>query len=112
MRVQVYYNLHKKVWSVKDKSTQRVIGHCDEIYLQNCKFIVREGGRQRVIREKSKNVHAFVEGDILITDGDNIGNFFAKLSYNPYKRGAFVTNTGIEIHKANTVKLKNREVFI
>lgn len=112
MRVQVYYNLHKKVWSVKDKKTGLVVDHCDEIYLQNCKFIVREGGRQRVIKEQRKNVHAFVEGDVIITDGKNIGDFFARLSYNPYKNKAFVTTTGVEIHTANTVKLKDKGVFI
>ena len=65
-RVKVYRNLHSKggtLYSVMN-SKGRVIGHVESILLENVKFHVREGGRQRVLREKRKNVHAFVIGDI------------------------------------------------
>ena len=65
MRVFVYFNLHKKCFSIKalegaDKG--RVIAHRDTVVLDGCKLLVSEAGRQRVLREKRKNVHAGVSG--------------------------------------------------
>jgi len=51
--------------------------------------VVRQGGRQRVLREGKKNVHAFVRGEATYFSKydcptlDNVG-------YNPYKYDSFV----------------------
>jgi hypothetical protein len=114
MRVQVYYNLHKHVWSVKDKKTGRVIAHLDSILLANCKFIVREGGRQRVIKEKSKNVHAFIEGDWDGTDsnGSILINVGISVTYNPYLYDSFVRKKNSKpIKTADVVWMDKRQVF-
>lgn len=90
MRVRVYFNLHKKVFSVQDKKTRKVIGHTEHIVLENVKFIVSESGRQRVLREKKKNVHAFVEGEV-----NYMGKFDmmkSNVTYNPYKYSSFMMN--------------------
>jgi len=85
-RVYVYFNLHKKVWSIRQNGI--VIEHTNEIKLRDCKFLVSQKGRQRVIKEQRKNVHAGVSGYIV----PNIPDF--KLStnvhYNPYKYETFV----------------------
>lgn len=98
MRVFVYFNLHKKCFSIKalegaDKG--RVIAHRDAVLLEGCKFIVSETGRQRVIREKRKNVHAGVSGTWI--NADRVDKHFEFLSivgrqvtYNPYKYSSFV----------------------
>jgi hypothetical protein len=113
VRVQVYYNLHKHVWSVKDKKTGRVIAHLDSILLANCKFIVREGGRQRVIKEKSKNVHAFIEGDWDTESGRySLPAACTEITYNPYKYDSFVRkNNQSKIQNCGKVYMENRKVF-
>lgn len=57
----VYFNLHRMVWSRMVKGI--VQGHAAQVVLRNATFVVREGGRQRVLREGRKNVHAFVKGE-------------------------------------------------
>lgn len=88
MRVKVYFNLHKKVFSVMDKKTRKVIAHTDTIILKNAKFTVSKSGRERVLREKKKNVHAFVEGD-----WKKDQELFLKrntVRYNPYEADYFI----------------------
>ena len=65
MRVQVYRNLNNGLISIQDLSTGLVLGHASAIDLQEASFIVREAGRQQVIREQRKNVHAFVRGKVI-----------------------------------------------
>ena len=72
MRVFVYYNLHKKCWSLKALSGNqkgRVVAHGDAVELKDCEFKVSEAGRQRVLRERQKNVHAGVAGTLTAFDG-------------------------------------------
>lgn len=89
--VRVYFNLHKKTWSIKDKKTNRVLGWADFVPLKQCKFIVSEAGRQRVLREKKKNVHAYVDGIIGGEHFDKCEVYRSKFTYNPYKYDSFVT---------------------
>jgi hypothetical protein len=63
MRVEVYYNLHKKCFSIRHKGI--VISHANTVKLADVTFVVRKAGRERVLREKKKNVHAFVRGNLL-----------------------------------------------
>ena len=87
-RVEVYFNLHKKVYSVRDKKTKLVIAHLNNIDLGDVIFKVSQSGRKRVLAEKRKNVHAFVEGTILgysTLCSDMVG-----ITYNPYKYDSFV----------------------
>jgi hypothetical protein len=89
MRVQVYRNLHLKCWSVKNMKTQRVILHPAEVYILGARFIVSQTGRERVMRERCKNVHAGVRGqlsDSLPTSLDG----WLRVTYNPYHHSSFV----------------------
>jgi hypothetical protein len=61
-KVFVYYNLHKHTWSIRDCKTRRVIGHSDHVLLFEVKPKVSQAGRERVLREQRKNVHAGLEG--------------------------------------------------
>ena len=89
MRVEVYFNLHKKTFSVRSCRTGRVIHHTDKVHIANPEFVVRKAGRERVLREGKKNVHAFVRGDVTFF------NLMYRptldtLTYNPYKYASFV----------------------
>lgn len=63
--------------------------------LTGAKFIVSEAGRQRVLKEKRKNVHAFVIGELVDDDGafgqDADGKDLpVRVTYNPYVAGTFM----------------------
>lgn len=102
MKVALYFNLHKKCFSVKalEGSTKgRVIDHVDDIVLKNVTFKVSQAGRNRVLREKRKNVHAFVIGETV-----EVSELFALdsscaciVQYNPYVAGYFCDPNGKEV---------------
>jgi hypothetical protein len=91
MKVRAYRNLTKNCWSIIDAKSGRLMFHCDEVVLQFCKLIVREPGRQRVLQEKRKNVHAFVEGFLTSKQSwRNLnGNMGIRILYNPYRMNCF-----------------------
>jgi hypothetical protein len=108
-KVFVYFNLHKKCWSLKNVKTGRVIGHRDEVFLSDCLLKVSEAGRQRVLREKRKNVHAGVQG--FETNVIPIGSS-VEITYNPYKYNSFVVKeTGEPVKGARCVHLCKGRVW-
>jgi len=101
MRVEVYFNLHKHTFSVRSCKTGRVIGHTDEVHISNPTFVVRKAGRERVLRERKKNVHAFVRGDVTLFSDTNRPTLDT-LTYNPYKYASFVDKQTEEpVYKAS-----------
>ena len=91
-KVRVYWNLHKKCWSVQDRKTGRVIRHESSVTLSAGKFVVRKAGQEKVRREGKKNVHAFAVGyrpskftaeewDVYYISGKT----WRDVTYNPYK---------------------------
>lgn len=126
MRVFVYRNLKNNKWSIKcvDKSPkyrhvyQRVVGYASSVFLTSVKPKVSEPGRQRVIKEKRKNVHAGLVGrldgvfmwecrnydvtdenvmvsPVAFSSDDHIGETFP-IAYNPYKFNTFVNKHNTE----------------
>lgn len=96
MRADIYRNLHKDCYSIRGVKSRKVIGYSQFFLLNFCKFRVQEGGRQRVIKNKRKNVHAFIRGVILWDDEENVKRWMKlestphKITYNPYKFSSFV----------------------
>lgn len=107
--VRIYFNLHKKLFSVQVKVGGRwkVVDHADTIVMRDARFRVSQAGRKRVLAEKRKNVHAFVEGYTCsleeytyITDAAAA----AAITYNPYKHASFVArHDGRPVHEADYV---------
>ena len=85
MKVEVYWNLHKNKYSVRHKG--KVIAHETRLYIQDAKFVVQPAGRERVRKEKRKNVHAFIRGTWVksIPKIDTV-----PVTYNPYKYETFM----------------------
>lgn len=112
-KVMVYYNLHKHTFSVTYKS--KVILHADYVKLKNVEFRVRQGGKQRVRQEMSKNVHAFVIGtlvDYCEYPCDNIPEESSNkiVTYNPYKYDSFVyKDTEEPVYTAKEVDMINQK---
>ena len=82
-KVRVYWNLHKKTWSIQDCKSGLVVDHKDKVVLEIAKFVVRKGGQDRVRKEGKKNVHAFAVG-YLATDQDSMREFplYWRIKYN------------------------------
>jgi hypothetical protein len=98
MKVFIYFNLHRKCFSIKaleGPMKGRVVAHRNEALVFDATFKVSEAGRQRVLKEQRKNVHAGVVGQWIDSDADNATiNMIAingsAIMYNPYKYSTFV----------------------
>ena len=113
MKYFVYYNLHKHCWSLKNWKSKRVEDHADTVVLFDCTFKVSEAGRQRVLKEQRKNVHAGVLGDAYADEAiGEIPHWFDEITYNPYKYSSFVKkSTEAPIKSAAIVVMRNKRVF-
>lgn len=112
MKVDVYFNLHKKTLSVRHKGI--VVHHSDYVKILNPKFVVSEAGRQRVLREKRKNVHAFVRGELasLVNDPKDSTEDFQAITYNPYKYTTFVKkNNEASVKTADAAHIFGRSIL-
>lgn len=142
MRVFVYKNLHKDCWSIRALDGEhkgRVVAHADRVILKDVQFRVSEAGRQRVIREGRKNVHAGVVGrlssishdatwrydvdlpevttlddehdDIIIEVFKTVDEAYP-VTYNPYKFSSFVyAGTHEPVREANSVSMFPNSVW-
>lgn len=109
-KVKVYFNLHTKLFSVKDYQTGKVVAHGNNISLKDVEFKVSEAGRQRVLREKKKNVHAYVigtyQGDKELETGSMQDAY-----YNPYTLSHFVDKSSQEqLDSAESVYLVDKTI--
>lgn len=112
MRVFMYFNLHRHCWSLKaleGPSAGRVVAHAASVKLTGCTFRVSEAGRQRVLAEKRKNVHAGIVGTLQAWEAADYGPTHTDMAamlaavptvephkgpsvpvtYNPYRAGHF-----------------------
>ena len=137
-RVEIYRNLHNNTfsvrllrprsgradprWSEKGKIV-RHIENWEILRLTNAKFAVQPAGRAKVIREKRKNVHAFIRGTV-----DMAGGYLGKappheifeVSYNPYKSDKFQKDLAslnnfqrfIPIYTAPRVAISHGKVYV
>jgi hypothetical protein len=104
MKIKAYFNLHKKIFSVQHNGL--VIGHADRLMISNPQFKVSEAGRQRVLRDKRKNVHAFVEvaDDWKSMEHQDLQG--EAITYNPYKYSSFVKRADESpVHAAASVQM-------
>ena len=90
-RVFCYFNLHRRCFSIRDVSTGLVIAHARIVRLRDVNLKVSEAGRQRVIREQRKNVHAGIEGTLVSADTqEQVPLLSRRVTYNPYVTPTFV----------------------
>lgn len=92
MQVQVYRNLNNHMVSIKDPSTGLVLGHAESIDIEGVTCVVREGGRQRVLRDRQKNVHAFMCGVLT-----------AAVGFKPFNGRSITLTDRVEKHYPNVV---------
>jgi len=120
MQVYVYRNLHKNLYSVRNEKLGRVTQHAEFVLVKNAALSVGKKGRERVLRERQKNIHAGIRGELIAAGSANIVERFRTDSkdwvavyYNPYKTETFVErNTGLPVLKAEYVFLGPEGAFI
>jgi hypothetical protein len=134
MKCFVYYNLHRKCWSLKAMEGERkgrVVGHAKYVDMTNVVWKVSEAGRQRVLRERKKNVHAGACGFVnnwLDLNGIRHGSMAPTMTdgyrksptvpdmvtYNPYKHPHFVdVDTGEKVKHTHAAYLcPERKVYV
>lgn len=132
MKVFVYFNLHTKKWSIKALEGMykgKVVAHATSVALSSVTMKVSEAGRQRVLKEKRKNVHAGLVGDLeavhnaywrypvsvyvgAITGGQDITDG-QKITYNPYRAPMFhhVDDWTVAVVGAEFVEMLGRTVY-
>ncbi len=101
MKVEIYWNLTRKLFSVRRNG--KVVDHVDCFALENVEWVVQPGGRARVRRDKRKNVHAFARGyQLHHVDLDVTRLSTDRVTYNPYKHSTFVdASTKIPVRKSD-----------
>lgn len=110
-KVMVYYNLHKHTFSISRNG--RVIAHADFVKLTDVEFRVRQGGREKVLKDKRKNVHSFVIGTLMDYCKFPCENLPSEpnsniVTYNPYKYNSYVVkDTEEPIYRAGEVEMIN-----
>lgn len=111
-KVFVYRNLKLKTYSIRSCKTRRVIDRKPHLVLKDVKFKVSEAGRQRVIKEKRKNVHAGAVGFIVpFIQGLNV-KLIGKVTYNPYTGDSFIIKeNGSKIWETDYLVLNESGVF-
>lgn len=115
MRVRVHRNVHRGDWSVKTyvdiggRNAWRVTDHVDRICLLEPTFHVSEAGRQRVLRERKKNVHAYVAGIVAPNSYAALANL-VRASYNPYVNTAFVVEARNSVGFPMPMAIKSAKV--
>lgn len=83
-RVKVYRNLQNGLFSVQYGG--RVVAHLDTAQLSGVVFKVTESARQRVLKARQRNVHAYAIGTFTASAQPTATE---AISYNPYHAGHF-----------------------
>lgn len=109
-KVKIYFNLHKKCLSVQHKG--KVIAYLDEIQLKDAQFKVSEAGRQRVLEQGRKNVHAYVVGTATNPTEKALSDLKRCVTYNPYKYNSFVERNDLTpIFNSPYCHIAGRQIF-
>ncbi len=127
-RFKIYRNLHKQTFSIQgfvpEKKGYRVTERANTMLLNDVEFKVMETGRQKVLQEKRKNVHAFITPlkYHVLQDGKTLDEMkdvmeletAREIYYNPYKFNSFVykdTEESLEGKSLKEVLMINNKVY-
>lgn len=114
MRVEAYWNLHFNVISFRETARGGRVQHTESLHLKNVKFAVQPAGREKVLREERKNVHAFVRGEVVsVGQGTPPRDKWVRATYNPYKYESFViADTEEPIFSAREVVIEDKRIYV
>jgi len=104
-RYYIYRNLNKgNLFSVKYKG--KVIDYLESAKIVNPEFSVSQAGRNRAVKSKSRNVHAYIICDDYqkLCKRANV-NKLIRVSYNPFKYSNFYRMENSKLIKVEKAKL-------
>jgi hypothetical protein len=93
MKVRVYRNLNKPAFfsivALSGEFKNKVIAYSRAVLLENCQYRVSAASRNRVLKERRRNVHAYCDG--ILCDASNVLQTLdgEHVTYNPYYAGHF-----------------------
>ena len=96
------------------KHNGRVINYLESGHIQNGRFQVSEASRQRCLREKKRNVHAFIVSEkeptqLQYPPLENV----SEVSYNPHRGGTFfLKSDGSIVTFATDIYLLNGRAYV
>lgn len=106
-QVKVYRNLKNGLFSVQYGGL--VVAHLATVQLRGVSFKVTESGRQRVLTQRQKNVHAYAIGTFTTAAQPTATE---PISYDPYHAGHFFRVQDHEpIHHAAAVVLSQGKAY-
>jgi len=112
--VRVFKNLKHGCYSILQNG--RVRASARQVRLTDVEFRVREAGRQRMLREQRKNVHAFAVGRLIEfvhpSEERTLDDLTGRdVFYNPYRFDSFVDReTEAPVRFADLVQLDEHGV--
>lgn len=91
--VRVFKNPRRGCYSIMQNG--KIKASAKQIRLRDAEFTVRESGRQRMLRENRRNVHAWVVGELVdFLHPDAVSNLDCLIgrnaTYNPHRYASFV----------------------
>jgi hypothetical protein len=95
MRVEVYWNLHRREFSIKSLEEPKrgiVVDYSSTVLLRAATPRVSESGRRRVLRDRKRNVHAGIRGTLVSIAPQEFDG--RQVRYNPYEDDTFVFTIG------------------
>ena len=105
----IYRNLHTGGFSIKLRGI--VVDRQTSLIAEGVTLKVNENGRQRVINEKRKNVHAYVVCDKYISANKESIDSLPIITYNPYKSSQFTCGKD-PITNAKKVLFKDKKCYL
>lgn len=113
--VRVIRNWKHDCYTILQNGTPKASAR--QVHLADVEFRVRQSGRNKMLREKRRNVHAYAVGrliDYTHPDEDRvIGNIRGRaVAYDPYRAAAFVdVETDTPVTAARVVHFAENGVF-
>lgn len=88
--VDVYFNRHLRLYSVRCRQTNRVLGHTQGVVLSYVKFVVQLSGWKKAKRTGIRTTHAFARGTLVDFDCSmSVDHKENMVAYNPFRNPFF-----------------------
>lgn len=112
LTTRIYRNLNTGTMSLQQKINKSwlVVGHVTNVAIEYPTFHISKAGKNRVIREKRKNVHAWAEGKLIgiTADSSNLEEIY----YCPYNSDSFSwKKTGESIKSSSLLVVIDNKVL-
>jgi hypothetical protein len=110
--VEAYWNLHGDCVSFRERGGR--VQHADWVLIEDARFAVQPKGREKVLNEQRKNVHAFVRGQLLeiATEPPEVSGWDV-VTYRPYTADFFFfVDSGLRVDAAPLVWIGEKQILV